>query len=1007
MRTTPKTMSKKILSFALALILAVSILSAPLNVLAVQTYYSGEIGNYDTSNGQIIQTVGTSLLVTSDIHGMQGDVDNGRLFNMLSLADPDKQFAALLVNGDYESVSNYIIDLEVVEAVNEIVDAYYGSNDFPVVYEVGNHERDSTDAEFAETVGYPRTGYVLTGYKDDTDKAADKPLYFAYSLGWHGEGTDVQPGGAGNHTYGGFNLQDLEDFKNDTDALKASYDTSGVDFDSIPIIVMSHTPLHYLSNSRKAENADKAIETFNAYTNVLFTWGHNHTEADPMYTNILEPGDIITYNATGDTSEILFSYVGIGALRANGHLAEVGYKADIKPGTIIDGKTGTLLDLQYYRCDTDTNEIFTLNNSDSPLMDEDTSLFLYSGSANCIDVASITIPRPMYNAVCADTATTYSTRFNAGDITWIPADDNFSAETVYTAQVELTVVPNYEFGAQPQVFVNGNEATVISNSAETITVEYTFPKTAAIADNASLLIDKSNDIRDDGNYAVVSGKSIAAALDYDFLSEDVYVDGNKVITVIPDTGKWISVAAEGGYYFVSADGEYLGLQMRREFKIISTSTPTTLWTIDEYGYFVGTCYDSDSIEYKGYLNYDGKRFSSSTTSDETSAKLYAVPLTIVTESLPDGTVGTAYSQTLTTASSSTITWSISFGNLPDGLSLNSDTGEISGTPTASGTSNFTVKASNGVSPDATKALSITVKATDTQIDHVAITVSAPSVGGTPSTTANGAGSFSIGTVSWSGNPSVFLANTSYTATVTLTANAGYSFTDLSSATINGQAATVTNNTGASVTLSCQFPATSWEADHGAYVFGYPDGSFKPDNAITRAEAAQMFYNISKQDPNAPEEVNSLTFTDVETSLWYSDAIEYLANAGVISGYPDGSFKPEATITRAEFSALAVKYARLANVGYTPTFPDVPSGYWADSIICTVKDAGYVSGYPNGNFRPDDSITRAQTVVILNRILGREASDLVSSGLTVPFNDVLSGYWAYWQIIEAAVTHAAH
>lgn len=192
--------------------------------------------------------------------------------------------------------------------------------------------------------------------------------------------------------------------------------------------------------------------------------------------------------------------------------------------------------------------------------------------------------------------------------------------------------------------------------------------------------------------------------------------------------------------------------------------------------------------------------------------------------------------------------------------------------------------------------------------------------------------------------------------------------------------------------------------HDAYISGYGDGTFGPDDHMTRAQAAQMFYNLMG-DTSVP---GSGSFTDVSADAWYYEAVTALAGAGIISGYPDGSFGPENVITRAEFAVMAVRFAGLdATISGETDFPDISNTHWASKYIAAAQDAGYVEGYPNGNFEPEDEMTRAQAVTLLNRINGRDAATADFTGLTMPFNDVPKNHWAYSEIMEAAVEHPGH
>lgn len=192
-----------------------------------------------------------------------------------------------------------------------------------------------------------------------------------------------------------------------------------------------------------------------------------------------------------------------------------------------------------------------------------------------------------------------------------------------------------------------------------------------------------------------------------------------------------------------------------------------------------------------------------------------------------------------------------------------------------------------------------------------------------------------------------------------------------------------------------------------YLAGYPDGTFKPGGTITRAEAAVMLYTLANGEMLVPQAVavSAESFKDVAAGIWYYDAVTELARAGVFSGYPNGSFKPEGRITRTEFMIMIVRYLGLEATGQA-SFADVPASFWGAGYIAAAEAAGLVSGYPNGNFGPDDKMTRAQAVTVLNRMLGRRVDTKLFDGLKMPFSDVAENHWAYWQIMAAAVAHEA-
>ena len=190
-------------------------------------------------------------------------------------------------------------------------------------------------------------------------------------------------------------------------------------------------------------------------------------------------------------------------------------------------------------------------------------------------------------------------------------------------------------------------------------------------------------------------------------------------------------------------------------------------------------------------------------------------------------------------------------------------------------------------------------------------------------------------------------------------------------------------------------------DHIQYLFGYPDGTFGPENNMTRAEVAQMFYNLLlDQDVTITK-----TFDDVPANAWYAKAVNTLASLGVVSGVGNGDFEPERSITRAEFTSIAMKFAE-GKTGGTNIFSDVKSTDWFYRAVVNSTQYGWIHGYGDGTFRPNNPITRAEVTAIVNNMLGRAADedfvDEHAEELT-QFSDI-EKHWAYYHIVEATNDH---
>ncbi|RXE57914.1 S-layer homology domain-containing protein [Acetivibrio mesophilus] len=205
----------------------------------------------------------------------------------------------------------------------------------------------------------------------------------------------------------------------------------------------------------------------------------------------------------------------------------------------------------------------------------------------------------------------------------------------------------------------------------------------------------------------------------------------------------------------------------------------------------------------------------------------------------------------------------------------------------------------------------------------------------------------------------------------------------------------------------EVPAAGGE--HAAYLRGYPDGSFKPERNITRAEAAVIFAKLLGANESDAAEY-TISYTDLSDTHWAAWAIKYASDKGLFKGYPDGSFKPDQNITRAEFATVVLEFLKivkdqeiidkLAALDISvPKFDD-SIGHWAQESIERLSRMGYISGYPNGTFQPQSFIKRSESVALINRAL--ERGPLNEAPKTFP--DVDESYWAFRDIAEGALDH---
>jgi hypothetical protein len=193
-------------------------------------------------------------------------------------------------------------------------------------------------------------------------------------------------------------------------------------------------------------------------------------------------------------------------------------------------------------------------------------------------------------------------------------------------------------------------------------------------------------------------------------------------------------------------------------------------------------------------------------------------------------------------------------------------------------------------------------------------------------------------------------------------------------------------------------------DHIAYIEGYPDGTVQPEGNITRSEVATMIYRLLTEDRRMEIFTSEGNYSDVDVANWFNKAVASMTVGEYVNGYPDGSFKPNQAITRAEFVAIVVRFLEGPRLTDNP-FSDIDN-HWAHDYIIDAVGAGWISGYPDGTFQPDKPITRAEAMTIMNTILHRgvdEESELLEP---VMFPDNEEGQWYYFEVIEATNNHEA-
>ena len=193
-------------------------------------------------------------------------------------------------------------------------------------------------------------------------------------------------------------------------------------------------------------------------------------------------------------------------------------------------------------------------------------------------------------------------------------------------------------------------------------------------------------------------------------------------------------------------------------------------------------------------------------------------------------------------------------------------------------------------------------------------------------------------------------------------------------------------------------------DHFAYIIGYPDGTVQPNGQITRAEATTIFFRLLTEESRSANLTKTNGYTDVAFDAWYNTAVSTMTKAGIVDGYPDGTFRPDAPITRAEMAKIISLFAKLDKS--ESRFSDI-AGHWAEAYIRLAAGNGWIAGYPDGTFGPQRNITRAETATMINRVLDRvpsEESHLLSRGVMQIWPDANPGDWFYFAMQEATNSH---
>ena len=207
-----------------------------------------------------------------------------------------------------------------------------------------------------------------------------------------------------------------------------------------------------------------------------------------------------------------------------------------------------------------------------------------------------------------------------------------------------------------------------------------------------------------------------------------------------------------------------------------------------------------------------------------------------------------------------------------------------------------------------------------------------------------------------------------------------------------------------VTIPDDVPTGLNGDDHYAYIVGYPNGNVEPNGNITRAEVATIFFRLLTEKVRTANSTQSNRLSDVTRGQWFNHAVSTLSSMGIVKGHNDGTFAPNAPITRAEFAAIAARFDD-KNTDTSSKFTDIAS-HWAKNEIGIAANKGWINGYPDGTFRPNQYITRAEAMTLVNRVLNRlpeNSSDLLNSMIKWPDNSDASA-WYYLAVQEATNSH---
>lgn len=701
---------RKVLALFMCIILLVPSISA--SAYWWETIDSSGSYAWPTVNGQV-SPQGDYILFTSDIHRYAYLSDDliKSANDYIGKTNSGESVGLVAFGGDYGNETTMYSD--IMTTLNTAVK----NNNAAPVYIKGNHEGSVSDEDFRALTGMPRIG----------ETAVNNDYYF-YSFG----------------AYNG-----TQQFLGDDITALDTYLSTHTDK---PAFVISHFPIHYYNARRSSKNADKLIEVLNKYPNVVFLWGHNHTEQDPDYATIRTAGDVIRYGATADKSaEINFTYANLGALRdgingANGLLAKV---------------SGNTVTFSYISLELETLDATTTDknsNKNSVKISNGYSITSVTDVNTAPDIKSIAIANlyidvPLVDKSPSETAACYSSRFTAGKISWSSGGTALNGksdfDTAYCATVTLTPVSGYSFDKNSKVNVNKEYigpmtsadtygAGVTFNSDGTVTAAYTFGatvkkntksygSTSSLEEGASYILASDN-LAAEYIYDQNMNASTEAMPNYAPAASDIVVRDGKLISVFNTYSTWTAEYDKSGYILYSTANQgsnvmnYLQFQPRdSSLEAAEKLSPSIYsdWNIDSSGCL--------------YVDFDGIKYY--------------------------------------------MTYSDGFTFTLDPLEAN------------------------------IKIFKVSDSACKT-IDIAAVGIAAPEPGSAlPDVASAEASSISVSDLKWNTEDKTADFNTSYTVSFNLSAKSGYSFSAYTTARVSGVSATSKFNNDGTLSVTYTFPAT--------------------------------------------------------------------------------------------------------------------------------------------------------------------------------------------------------